>query len=312
VRTRQRNFEVYSLSAIDLFASAMGAFIIISIILMPDYQKEVRSQGDLEYLEQLAGETQAMLDNTREGSDAMLDALLAAQTRQRQLQAEHREVSAELQTLNAENQARLDQPPPPPPSPVVTEEEEGANLVTFRFLGLKTDATRILFLVDMNRFLSPHDALVRDTVLRALESLQSGYEFAILGFQQQDAGPRYFRWPADGGLARMDGRARAEARDFLSGLAGRFEGSSSVLGAFEQAFLSDAEAIILVSDGLPNPAYNNGLSPSRLVRAITVSNRASKEVHAVTVGDYFKYRGTVEFMESLARANGGSFLALSG
>ena len=31
----------------------------------------------------------------------------------------------------------------------------------------------------------------------------------------------------------------------------------------------------------------------------------------MTVGDYFKYRGTIEFMESLARANGGSFLALS-
>jgi len=29
------------------------------------------------------------------------------------------------------------------------------------------------------------------------------------------------------------------------------------------------------------------------------------------VGDYFKYRGTIEFMESLARANAGSFLALA-
>ena len=56
MRSRRRNFEVYSLSAVDLFASAMGAFIIITIILMPDYQKEVRSQGDLEYLESLAGE----------------------------------------------------------------------------------------------------------------------------------------------------------------------------------------------------------------------------------------------------------------
>jgi hypothetical protein len=29
------------------------------------------------------------------------------------------------------------------------------------------------------------------------------------------------------------------------------------------------------------------------------------------VGDYFKYRGTVEFMESLARANSGGFMALA-
>jgi hypothetical protein len=85
-----------------------------------------------------------------------------------------------------------------------------------------------------------------------------------------------------------------------------------VLSAFETAFRSEADAIIFISDGLPNPAFNNGLSPGRLVRSVTLANSAGKEVHAVTVGDYFKYRGTVEFMESLARANGGGFLALSG
>jgi hypothetical protein len=310
VRTRARHFEVYSLSAIDLFASAMGAFIIITIILMPDYQKEVRSLGDLEYLEELAGKTAALLDQTEEGSDALLEALLAAQTRHQQLQAQHEVVSSELETLEAEQQARLDQPPPPP-SPVVTPEEEGSNQVTFRFLGLKTDKRRILFLVDMNRYLGGHEALVRRTVVRAMESLQSGYRFAILGFQQRDAGPRYFRWPEDGGLAEMTDRSRSDAIDFLDSLAGRFGGSSPLLSAFDRALRSDADAIILFSDGLPNPAFNAGLSPGRLVREITINNTAGKEVHAVTIGDYFKYRGTVEFMESLARANSGGFLALA-
>jgi len=312
VRRRNRNFEVYSLSAIDLFASAMGAFIIISIILMPDYQKEVRSQGDLQYLEELAGQTQALLEQTEEGSRDILEALTAAQTRHQQLQAEYETVSAEMETLNAQQQARLDQPPPPPPSPVVTEEEEGRNLVTFRFLGLKTDQKRILFLVDMNRFLAGHEPLVRNTVVRAMDSLQAGYEFAILGFQQQDSGPKYYRWPADGGLVAMNDRSRADARAFLRDISDKFEGSSSVLEAFSEAFKSEAGAIILVSDGLPNPSYNNGLAAGQLVRAITVANRRQQEVHAVTVGDYFKYKGTVEFMESLARANGGGFLALSG
>jgi hypothetical protein len=302
---------VYSLSAIDLFASAMGAFIVISIILMPDYQKEVRSQGDLEYLEELAGKTEAILQETEEGSRNLLEALLAAQTRQQRLQAEYETVSSELETLEAEQQARLDQAPPPPPSPVVTPDTDGSNQVTFRFLGLKTDKKRILFLVDMNRFLAGHEALVRRTVIRAMDSLQTGYRFGILGFQQQDAGPRFYRWPEDGGLANMNGRTRAEARAFLDGLQGRFQGSAPLLSAFEQAFQSPAEAIVLISDGLPNPAFNAGLSSSRLVRSITVSNTRGKEIHAVTIGDYFKYRGTVEFMESLARANAGGFLALS-
>ena len=299
------------MSAIDLFASAMGAFIIISIILMPDYQKEVRSQGDLEYLEELAGKTQAMLDETEQGSKDILEALLAAQTRQQQLQAQHEVVSSELETLNAEQQARNDQPPPPPPSPVVTPEKEGSNQVTFRFLGLKTDKKRILFLVDMNKYLADHEVLVRRTVIRAMESLQTGYQFAILGFQQQDTGPEYFRWPADGSLANMSDQSRSEAKGFLASLSRKFEGSSSLLDAFNIAFQSPADAIILISDGLPNPAFNQNLSPGRLVRSITVSNSKAQEIHAVTVGDYFKYRGTIEFMESLARANAGSFLALA-
>lgn len=310
MRSRRRNFEIFSLSAVDLFASAMGAFIIISIILMPDYQKEVRSLGDLEYLERLAGKTQALLQETEQGATDTLAALLAAQTRQQRLQAELDTVSAQKETLDAQLQARHDQPPPPP-TPVTTPETEGSNRVTFRFLGLKTDKKRILFLVDMNRFLAPHEDFVRQTVVRAMDSLQTGYAFGILGFQQTDTGPVYYRWPKDGGLTDMSEANRARAIDFLRGLSGKFQGSSSLLDAFRVAFSSPADAIILLSDGLPNPAFNNGLSPSRLVRAVTVANSPGKEIHAVTIGDYFKYRGTVEFMESLARANAGGFLALA-
>ena len=311
MKSRKRNFEVYSLSAVDLFASAMGAFIIITIILMPDYQKEVRSQGDMEYLEELAGKTQAMLDKTEEGSKNILEALLAAQTRHQQLQAQQEIVSSELETLEAEQQARNDHPPPPPPKPVVTPEKEGSNLVTFRFLGLKTDKKRILFMVDMNKFLAGHESLVRRTVIRGMESLQSGYEFAILGFQQQDSGPKYYRWPADGSLAKMSDQTRNDAKKFLETLSRKFEGSSSLINAFNEAYKSPAEAIVLISDGLPNPAFNNNMGPGSLVRNITVANAKPVEIHAVTVGDYFKYRGTIEFMESLARANEGSFLALA-
>ena len=109
----------------------------------------------------------------------------------------------------------------------------------------------------------------------------------------------------------MTDDSRSQAIAFLKTLSRKFRGSSSVLSAFEQAFESDAEAIILISDGLPNPAYNQGLSAGRLVRSVTVANSQSLEIHAVTIGDYFKYRGTVEFMEALARANSGGFMALA-
>jgi hypothetical protein len=311
MKSRLRNLGVFSLSAIDLFASAMGAFIIITIILMPDYQKEVRLEGHLEYIESMAGETEAILNDTELGIVAMNESLTTAQRREMELQAEQEIMSSELETINAKLQARNEEPPPPPPSPVETEEKLGSNLVTFRFLGLKTDKTRILLLVDMNKYLSDHQALVAKTVIRALDSLKSGYEFGILGFQQLDSGPRYHRWPENGSLVEMNSANRAQAQRFVSQLAGKFEGSSSIKDAFTQAFDTPAEAIILISDGLPNPTYNGGLPPRALIQDIVLSNTNGIEIHSVTLGDYFKYKGTVDFMESLARANSGSFLALA-
>jgi hypothetical protein len=245
------------------------------------------------------------------GMDSTRESLTTAQVRQLELQAEQEIMSSELETIRARLQARQEQPPPPPPSPEETEEELGSNLVTFRFLGLKTDKTRILLMIDMNKYLAEHQVLVAKTVARALDSLKSGYEFGILGFQQLDSGPRYHRWPENGSLVAMNGANRAKALRFARQLAGQFKGSSSIRDAFHLAFTTPAEALILISDGLPNPAYNNGLPPRALIQDIVLNNTQGKEIHAVTIGDYFKYKGTVEFMENLARANSGGFLALA-
>jgi hypothetical protein len=300
---------VFSLSAIDLFASAMGAFIVISLILMPDYQKEVRLEEHLRYIEALARETEARLDESERGMEDRLEALRAAQTLREQMRSEREIVDGEISALEAQL-ASLARRPPPPEEEVIPE-PSSPPLVTFRFLGLQTEKTRFMILVDMNGYLGQYDELMEKTVRRALESMQPGFEFGVLAFQQVDTGPRFLRWPAEGGLAPMNPRNRAAAHRFMGELAGQYAGSSPLSAAFEEAFASEAEAIILISDGLPNPNFNKNLPPGGLVRDITLANTTGKDIHAVTLGDYFKYRGTVEFMESLARANSGGFLALS-
>lgn len=310
MRTRLRVFGVYSLSAVDLFASAMGAFIIITLILMPDYQKEVRLEGHLAALEELAQRTDAQLEEAELGLDRLVVALSAARTKRQELEAEEEILGSELQTRRAQLVAARRAPPPPPD----VEEAEAplpTNLVTFRFLGLKTERTRFLLLVDMNRYLAEHEELVTDTVSRALESLQPGMEFAVLGFQQLDSGPAFHRWPENGDLARVSQRNRRDALRFVNELVDRFDGGSPMMAAFREAFQTPAEAVILLSDGLPNPQFNEDLPPRSLAQAITVANENDIEIHAVTIGDYFKYQGTVTFMETLARANSGGFLALS-
>jgi hypothetical protein len=289
----------------------MGAFIIITIILMPDYQKEVRLEGHLAALEALAQRTDAALDESELGSERLVVALSAAQTRAQELEAEEAILASELQTRIGQLQAARRPPDPPPPADTPEAPVMPSQLVTFRFLGLKTEKTRFLLLVDMNKFLDEHRELMVNSVSRALESLQPGMEFSVLGFQQLDAGPAFYRWPEQGGMARVSQDNRRRALRFTNTLTQRFDGGSPMLAAFQEAFSEQADAIILFSDGLPNPVFNNDLPPRSLAQAISVANRGNVEIHAVTLGDYFKYQGTVEFMETLARANSGGFLALA-
>jgi hypothetical protein len=185
------------------------------------------------------------------------------------------------------------------------------DIVEFRFLGMNTVKTEILVLVDMNRCMAGHEASIQNTLERIYNSLQARHSLQIMGFQQTDAGPRITQWPQSGGSRKVSGSAQSEAAQFSRGLTRQFGGSASMLHAFEQALNSPAEAIFLVSDGLPNPRVNNGLNPNRLAAEITRMNGGRKEIHSVVVGNYFDYDGTVEFMERLSGGNGGQFMALA-
>lgn len=295
------------MSAIDLFASAMGAFLIITIILMPDYRKEVIAEGDNTLLERLMAESLDALEDLDDEKSEAQSRKAFAQQQLDELMAQASRLRNDIE--EAENQLMADFDPPPPPEPA--EDLSPEDEVSFRFLGLKTDERRFVFVVDLNRFLEPHAALMEQTVSRTLDSLRDHHEFAILAFNQQDSGPVFLRWPADGGLANASRRNLDGARDFLTTLDGRYVGSSPILEALRTGLASDADALVLFSDGLPNPRYNDGLDGSGIVSRISRENRQGKEIHAVTIGDYFKYRDTIQFMETLAKANGGGFMALA-
>jgi len=176
---------------------------------------------------------------------------------------------------------------------------------------MKTKKDDIVVALDMNRCLGGHEESVKKATSRIINSLQDNHAVRILGFQQTDSGPRTRIWPSAGGLRRINASSKREATRFSSNLTNSFGGSASMLDAFTKMINGPGEAIFLVSDGLPNPRANNGLSPARLAQEITRLNSGRKEIHTVVVGNYFDYSGTVEFMESLAGRNNGQFMALA-
>lgn len=314
-RRASREIEIFSLSAIDLFAAAMGAFALLTIVLMPFYQKEIRErtpENAIADLLRAAENSVVATEEQRKALEAKRSAsasnVSAIKSDAESLLAKLRAAEAALLEKKANAEAIVAVPEPIENKPGPKKQDA---VVSFRFLGMKTRKNDIVVALDMNRCMGGHEASVTQAVERIIGSLQEDHSLQVVGFQQTDAGPRTQDWPGGGRLQRINGSTRAQAINFSEGLTKRFGGSASMLSAFESMINGPGEAIFLVSDGLPNPRANDGLNPNQLVRRITQINAGRKEIHTVVVGNYFDYTGTVEFMERLSEQNGGQFLALA-
>ena len=318
-RRADRTIEIFSLSAVDIFAAAMGAFALLAIVLLPYYQKEVKERTPENAIADLlrAAETSAEatvikrkaleakrsaatqnVSDIKSEADKLLEKLRAAEDLLRKKKAA------------AQRAAVVPEPVEDKPAPADVEVPK-PSLVSFRFLGLKTFKDDVVIAQDMNKCLGGHEESVDKAMERIISSLQDNHALKIVGFQQTDSGPRTRNWPNSGGLARITEPNRAQAISFSKTLSKGFGGSASMLDAFEKLINGPGEAIFLVSDGLPNPRANQGLSPNALANRITQLNAGRKEIHSVVVGNYFDYRGTIEFMEKLSQANNGQFMALA-
>ncbi len=318
MKRRARNIEVFSMSAIDLFAAAMGAFALLAIILLPYYQNEIREntpENAISDLLRAAEDSQIETVEKKKALEAKRSAMAQnvsdIKSNETRLLAELRAAEAALKEKQAAaipKAVPVPEPTPVDPRPAPTPEKA---TVSFRFLGMKTAKDDIVIALDMNRCMGGHEDSVKRAASRIIESLQDNHALEIVGFQQTDSGPRTRKWPSSGQPQRITPSSQQSAVSFVSGLTNSFGGSASMLDAFGKMLSGPGEAIFLVSDGLPNPKANNGLSPSRLAGEITRMNGGRKEIHTVVVGNYFDYEGTVEFMESIARANQGQFMALA-
>ena len=316
MKKRSRDIEIFSLSAIDLFAAAMGAFALLAIILLPYYQKEIQERTPENAISDLLRAAENSTVEAEEKRKALERKRSAAaqnvsdiKNEEDKLLAKLRAAEATLTQKQAQSERAIITPEPIAKAPAPAKKKKA--IISVRFLGLKTTKDDIVVALDMNRCLGGHEAGVKKAVSRITSSLQDNHRLQIVGFQQTDIGPRLRNWPSSGGLQRIIGSAASDADNFTNQLTQSFGGSASMLDAFTKILNGPGEAVFLVSDGLPNPRANNNLGPNALVREITRLNAGRKEIHTVVVGNYFDYQGTVEFMEDLAAANQGQFLALA-
>jgi hypothetical protein len=307
MRRLGRETTVFTTSAIDLFASALGAFILLVMILFPYY----RNAGS----DDAFSRTQEIQERRRLAA-GMIEDMLADQSSSesevQDLDEANRGVEAALSRLRrqtADIRTQLAEEPVVAPEPVeeVIEQPEPEALVAgveFSILGLATEAKKFVIVVDMSGSMISYTDLMIKSVLEVLEPLDPSNEFAIVGYQGNPA-PVLWTYP-DRGLVQATPENLESARDFTRGLARRFSGSTPTHYALLSALQYPAEAIILMSDGEPDNA------PGFIIQDIAGLNRfENKEIHTVAIGDYTQNRSLVVFLQTLARQNGGDFVGVS-
>lgn len=283
MKRRSREINVFSLSAIDLFACAMGAFILLSLILFQYYLKAQQIP------EPVRIDPNAKLEDQIKQMRQALDAA----------QAQIQQVTAAAASAQADAQAAVD-----------ALRAESSRNRQLAFLGIVTQAKSFVILVDMSKSMEDYDHLARKILGELVGQMDGGYRCQIIGFQghvKDRMQPTLTAWQPTGQLAAMNDAARNAALAFGDSLVGRFASGTPTYLALQTALNYDVEAIFILTDGEPTDIQDW----SEINTRITRENAGRKKIYTVAVGNYRRLPDLVSFLDELSRKNGGKFLGVS-
>jgi len=294
MRRPSRNIEIFSLSALDLFACALGAFIIITILLFPFYQKTLPLIQQVSALTSQLSASQAAAENQAKEIDKLKGQLQAAQAQA----ADIGKLQAQVQALQRQlaQQAATPQPRPQPSR--------------FVILGIDPRVKSYVILVDMSGSIAQvrWQGRVLNTFASIIKDMDASYSIQVIGFQGDGGQIRLPQWQSGTQLAPLNPQNKAQATSFVQGLMSRVDGGTPTLAALRAALDYNAEAVILISDGAPSP---DGSAPY-VVSEITRLNAGRKIIHCVAVGNFTTDTRFIDFLTQLAERNNGQVAASAG
>lgn len=314
---RNRNIEIFSISALDLFASAMGAFVLLAVMMLPYYHKGKDLEEQISKLEPAAAESAALASGAQAQARAAAESLAAieavsdvdllpekraiaqAQARRQELEGAIAAVAKTIEEKKAAARAPAEAKEPSKPE----------NKVTFRFLGLKTNAERYLILVDGASRIKERATNLPAILKSILGVMGPQKEYAIAFYRYAKGQLVYDRWPQTG--FRAGGRStEASALEFLREAYKRMAGGSATAQALRRALSERPEAVILLSDGVIFPRHNENKRWQQIVDEITRENAGSVEINAVAIGIFNRDAAFWSFLNALRRRNGGDLKAI--
>lgn len=219
IRRKNRDINIFSMSALDLFASSMGAFILITLITLPYYLKTDSSLMTM--VQELRQKNSEMESQKQELEESLA-----------QSQAEQEETKKKL--------------------------EDAIKLALLGIVTKAESFTLVIDLSGSMREAKAGESM-RHTVEQLIDPMSTKNRVTLIGFQgslQQKDEELHF-WPNNRAMVTMDDRGKKHVMQGVERFIALFNRGTPTLKALKSALKTPSEAIILISDGQPNSPWRN-------------------------------------------------------
>ncbi len=312
MKKRSRELSIFSMSALDLFASALGAFILITIVLLPFFPNLNMSGWEKAELEQAQAELAQAKAELAQAEAELEQAKAKSEREQAKLEREKARLEqekAKLEQAKAKSereQAKLERAKAKAPKTKSQLEKRVEALQqeiddTTVLLGIKTKAKRFVFVIDMSGSIyqpgqQDYRQFITLSIQDMLAAFKSEIEVCLLGFQGSN---QLHYWPQNRGYFQVKKNTRDRVVGQVKNWMRLVDGGTPTRAALLAAIALDPEEIILLSDGAPSEDWR------MVVRAVTAENRRKIPIHAVAVGNYVADRKFIDFLVQLTERNNG-------
>lgn len=321
-RKARAELGTFSASAIDLFASALGAFIVITVLLFP-YFPNLSPDPLQAIVEMLRGENQALqgqVDNLSDQNDD-LQAQTAAQAttiqQQRdQITAAQRDADAAQATVQALTTSAGDRDRQIDDLQDQLTDLQG-QLDGTAFIGVEPEANDFQIVLDMSGSIQGFRATVENVVQDVLSRMNADDNLRVVTYQGGVTSPTIQSWPAGTGFTNgVTDQVRTDAAAFVRRALDASGGGTPTFRAIESVLdISVPSTIILVTDGVPQVLASDpgaGAARSTIVSAVesaTRRNNRRHQINIVAIGDFVSSEQSTAIVP-LATRNGGVLVAM--
>ncbi len=326
MKRRSKEINIFSISALDLFASGMGAFILITIILIPYFPNEAPPEEVVAALKAERDTAQARVDGVQTQLDLAQANLQECRNNEDQCLQNAQALEAQIAALTEQLAAAQNTESGLQQCQTTLKQCEIKQAITQAELDEIKNAPKLQFppldlviALDSTRSMGDEVAGIKSEIrqlLKLLTALSADVGIGIINFKDRCDFPSVTAFP----LQKMTSSNLSSISRFTNGITtGSGECNEDQPEAFAQALskavsmpwrsVTKVKVIVIITD---NPAYpefeNKAIASARRF----ASQGAGFHVSTVHANNVASEPNTVQFLKSVARAGKGEFVGGGG